>query len=346
MCAHVTDRSSFGSEALVSVVTPFYNTGPYIGQCIESVLAQTYRNFEYVILDNCSTDDSAVIAERYARADPRIRFVRNARFLPRLGNFNEALRHISPHSTYCKVVLADDWLFPTCLADMVAVAAAHPSIGIVGAFTLLQTAVYLDGLPYPATFTSGREICRRFLLDGLYVFGSPTTSLIRADLVRARASFYNETSPVCDAEVCFELLEHSDFGFVHQVLSFTRRENESTITPMRTFHLMLLTEMIAVTEYGPTFLSPTELARRKREISARYYEALGESALRLRGATFWRFQTETLATAGIRLAPARVALFGVVALCKLLLNPLDTVTRVLHVVQRRLARRPSTSKAA
>ena len=60
-------------EPLVSVVTPFYNTDRYLAECIESVLSQTYRNFEYVLVDNHSTDRSGVIAAEYARRDSKVR---------------------------------------------------------------------------------------------------------------------------------------------------------------------------------------------------------------------------------------------------------------------------------
>ena len=71
---------------MVSVVTPFYNTAPYLAQCIESVLAQTYPHFEYILMDNCSTDGSAEIAETYARRDSRIRLIRcNERFVSWIG---------------------------------------------------------------------------------------------------------------------------------------------------------------------------------------------------------------------------------------------------------------------
>jgi Glycosyl transferase family 2 len=73
---------------LVSVVTPFYNTEPYLAQCIESVLAQTYPHFEFILMDNCSTDGSGEIAESYARRDPRIRLIRCTQFLSQLANYN------------------------------------------------------------------------------------------------------------------------------------------------------------------------------------------------------------------------------------------------------------------
>ena len=53
-------------------------------------------------------------------------------------NFNQALRRISLASKYCKVVFADDWIFPECLERMVGVAEQHSSIGIVGAYGLQE----------------------------------------------------------------------------------------------------------------------------------------------------------------------------------------------------------------
>src|SRR5689334_13934856 len=123
-------------QPLVSIVTPVYNEAQYLAECIESVLAQTYQNWDYTILDNCSTDRTAEIACRYAAGDPRIRVLRNEHFLPAIANHNAALRAVSPASKYCKVVLGDDWIFPECLQRMVGLAEAHPSVGIVGAYAL------------------------------------------------------------------------------------------------------------------------------------------------------------------------------------------------------------------
>ena len=61
---------------LVSIITPCYNAAPFISQAIESVLAQSFGDWEMIIVDDCSSDDSLSIIQKYARIDFRIRYLR------------------------------------------------------------------------------------------------------------------------------------------------------------------------------------------------------------------------------------------------------------------------------
>ena len=178
---------------LVSVVTPVYNGADVIEECIESVLAQTYDSWEHVIVDNCSTDGTREIARRYADGDARIRLVTPEEFVGVVESGNRSLREISPDSTYTKVVHADDWLFPECLERMVGLCEENPSVGVVSAYRLEETRVTLTGLPHSISVIPGREMARSILLGGPYpqLFGSPSSLLIRSDLIRSRDPFYD-----------------------------------------------------------------------------------------------------------------------------------------------------------
>jgi glycosyltransferase involved in cell wall biosynthesis len=306
-----------------------YNNASHLKECIESVLAQTYTNWDYTIVDNCSSDGSAEIALRLAEKDPRIRVSENKRFLRALENHNAALRHISPASTYSKVVFGDDWIFPECLEKMVSLAEKHPSVGIVGAYALEGTQVRWTGLPYPSHVTSGREICREHLLRDLFVFGSANSVLYRADLVRRRDLFYNEAHINADDEVCFELLKNCDFGFVHQVLTFTRvREGSLSAisgrlqTSFPGFLNILLT-------YGRDYLTAEEYQARLHRHVCEYYRFLGKSVMLNHDATFWDYHTTRLAELGVGFSRARLVKGMLQTLLGALLNPKDSFSRLL-----------------
>src|SRR6185312_6012278 len=141
---------------LVSIVTPFHNGVEDLAECIESVLAQTYDNFEYVLLDNASTDGAGEVAEHYASIDERIRYAKNDELLDQVPNYNRALTLIDAGSVYCKMVQADDWIFPRCIEEMVAVAETAPTVGIVSAYSSVGTNVILTGLDIDETVIDGR----------------------------------------------------------------------------------------------------------------------------------------------------------------------------------------------
>ncbi len=274
------------SEPLVSVVTPVFNGELYLEECIESVLAQTYQNWEYVIFDNRSTDRTAEIARAFASRDPRIRHVVGHDFVPHIENWNRSMTEISPGADYVKVVHADDFLFPECLERMVALADRHPNVGLVGAYLLCGAEVELDVLPYSVEVMPGAEACRHSLAGGKHIFGTPTSTMIRADLVRKRdGSFYNPSYVHADTAVCYEVLHESDYGFVHQVLTYTRNHDASVTAWTTRVGSWLPDHIEMLVSYGPTYLAPDVYRRRFLELERRYYVVLLKHALRLR---LWR----------------------------------------------------------
>jgi glycosyltransferase involved in cell wall biosynthesis len=332
-----------GSTPLVSVVTPFYNTEHFLAEAIESVLRQTYRNFEYVLVNNCSTDQSTQIAHRYAERDPRIRLIHNTQLLPQVPNYNHALRQISADSKYCKIVQADDWIFERCLEEMVRAAEQSPNVALVNSYSLYDPQPALStrlsvgntGLEYQTTLVPGRDMLRRYLLEYLPVFGSPTCVMFRASDVRAVPDFFHLGSPVEDVEACFDVLQHGDFAFVHQVLSFNRCEKGSTWWRLSGWDATELNKVILSTRYAADLLSPAERAKLERRVSREHYRSMGSAVLRRRPAEYWDYHKTGLASVGRRIAWHRLAWATVWAVVERLANPKATVGEILRALQAR-----------
>ena len=285
-------------QPLVSIVTPVYNGEAFLRACIESVLAQTYTNWDYTIVDNCSTDGTPAIAHEYAARDSRIKVHRNASFVRVIENYNNAYRRISPDSEYCKVIAADDLLLPECLERMVGLAEQHSTVGIVAAYVLMDDAVVWSGLPYPSTVIEGRTLCRQRLLGAPYIFGTASALLWRSEIVRTRPAFLNEDNLHADSEACLEFLADHDFGFVHQILTVQGKREGSLTSFSQRFRTYLPQTLHELVTYGPKYLDEHELNQRIRQHLRRYYAYLGEQALTRRDAQFWSFHRAKLAAAG------------------------------------------------
>jgi glycosyltransferase involved in cell wall biosynthesis len=110
----------------VSVAIPAYNCERYIAQSIESLLSQSYGDFELVISDNASTDGTEAVCRRYAQQDARVRYVRRSENIGGPGNF----RYVFSLCTgkYHKWSTADDHWHPEFLREAVAVLDAQPDV--------------------------------------------------------------------------------------------------------------------------------------------------------------------------------------------------------------------------
>ena len=316
-------------DPLVSVVTPVYNGEKYLAECIESVVAQTYKNWEYAIVNNCSTDRTKEIAERYARMDNRIKVYDYKEFVDAIQNHNRALRLISPHSKHCKIVSADDWIYPECIERQVEVAEGHPSVGIVGSFAVLDTKVRGIGLPLKMNFFSGREVCRLRLL-GANVIGSPTSLLFRADVVRNEEAFFPGSAPNADIAACFRTLQYFDYGYVHQILSFERIHEESVTSGLMGFNPFLVDQIEFLVTYGDKCLTPEEFEKRMEELLAVYYESLAVGVVNFRNRKFWDYHKNRMRGIGIDLSYTRIAKATISKLLDLLLNPKQTIEKTLR----------------
>jgi len=144
----------------VSVCMPVYNGRAFIAESIASVLAQTYENFELLVIDNCSTDDTGAIVRGIK--DPRIKYFRNDQNIGPIRNTNRCLE--LANGEYINIIHHDDIMLPDNLELKVGVLENNPEVGFVHS-NLFMTDV--DGnLLYQWNEDSRRD----YVEDGLVVF--------------------------------------------------------------------------------------------------------------------------------------------------------------------------------
>ena len=118
---------SVSTPPKVSVCMPVYNGGDYIADSIQSVLTQTYKNFNLIVCDNCSTDNTEEIIRNFN--DPRLIYVRNKKNLGLVGNHNRCLE--LANGEYVYFLHHDDIMLPDNLALKVRLLDKHPRVGLV-----------------------------------------------------------------------------------------------------------------------------------------------------------------------------------------------------------------------
>src|SRR5271165_6778696 len=322
-------------DPFVSIVTPVYNGEVFLAECIESVLAQDCPNWEYLIVNNCSTDGTLELANRYAKLDRRIRVVTNEVFVGAIENHNNALRRISPESRYCKFVSADDRLMPQCLSTMVRFAVRNPSVGIVGSYQQSNDIINWKGLPESVSVLSGREVCRLGLLQDLRVFGNPTSVLYRADLIRRTASFFPHSGPHADTSACYAYLRDCDFGFIHEVLSVERVHEGQVTKGVEGLNGGTLAYIEILVRYGPLYLSEPELAGRLAELLAGYYRLLGGCVLKMKRRDFWEFHKAGLSRIGYSLDRRQVLIEAMREFVTELRRPVTALRKFTSILEER-----------
>lgn len=164
--------------AVVSVLMTAYNRERYIAEAIESVLASNFQDFELIIVDDCSNDETVEIARRYEQ-DSRVKIFKNSTNLGQFANRNRAAS--LANGTYLKFLDSDDILYPHSLAIMVESMARFPDAGIG------VCEKYKDSdQPYPYCLTSGQALYRHYLQRELLMIGPSGTIIKRSAFVEAK----------------------------------------------------------------------------------------------------------------------------------------------------------------
>jgi len=194
----------------VSVCVPVFNGRRFVADTLRSILAQTFANFELIVADNCSTDDTVAIVRGFD--DPRLRLIVNESNLGAIANFNKVL--MEARGRRVKLVCADDLLVPTCLEEQLLALDSCP--GAVLCCSARRIVDQYDRAWVSRRFPgrtgriNGREAIARALRTGTNPFGEPAAVLMDRDALLRAGGFSNRWNFCVDLDLWCRLLDHGD----------------------------------------------------------------------------------------------------------------------------------------
>jgi glycosyltransferase involved in cell wall biosynthesis len=208
---------------IVSVLVPTYNYARYLDEAIQSVLNQTFKDFELIIVDDQSTDNTDEIIEKYLE-DPRISYYKNPKNLGLVANFNRCMEYSK--GEYLKFLLADDKLHPTLLEKFVAIMNAYPSVSLVTCGSSIFGSVSQTRELPMVGFQRGRDVIMLCLQNGKGNWiGEPTVVMFRkqdSEVVK----FNPEYICMVDLDMWLRLLTRGDCYIIPETLAYFRRHSE------------------------------------------------------------------------------------------------------------------------
>ncbi|KAK6027994.1 glycosyltransferase, group 2 family protein [Ostertagia ostertagi] len=187
-----------------------YNVAPYLEETIHSILNQTYRNIEFIMVDDCSTDDTLAIMQQYAALDNRIKVLRNAENMGMSRSRNVCLAHSS--GKYIAIQDADDISLPHRLETQVNYLEqpGHEQVGYCGAWLEhfgTETAIS----KYPDLYLKEMQLSN-------CMFGHPSTMFRMALIDKYKLFFDEKHGPANDYGIQTALVPYTDFHNVQEVL--------------------------------------------------------------------------------------------------------------------------------
>ena len=321
-------------EPKISVLMPTFNYGRFLPEALESVLAQDCDDWELLVSDDASADDTAEVLRRYAAADPRIRLVIQSANLGLAANWNWCLAHA--RGRYVKFLFGDDVLAaPGALSRLAGLLDAHPDARLAASARLLldrDSRITGEWAPLAPGLHSGPHTVVRCLRTRRNLIGEPSAVMFRrADAARGFDAAFRQ---LIDLEFWCHLLLDGNLAYTDAPLAGFRRHGRQQTAVNHRLHRPELEAVALLHRYAgapglAAALPPGGLAHRRvqyeqfhyaRKLAARDPVAAVEAArLRRELPAFWRLVLgaahragrpfEHLARRVVRLAAAGLAPF-------------------------------------
>lgn len=215
----------------ISVITPAYNAEKYIGETIESILNQSFTDFEFIIINDCSTDSTLEIVQKYADKDKRIKLFSNEKNLGIAGNRNKGVSLAA--GKYIVWQDADDISVLDRLEKQFAFMESHPEVGICGGYLQFFSEAGETGVrKYATSDAELRKTIFRF---------SPVAqpaAIIRKSYLDEAGKYDLAWPPAEDLDMSFRIGSKHKFANLPQIIiKYREHGNSATFKKLKTIEV-------------------------------------------------------------------------------------------------------------
>ena len=254
----------------VTISIPTYNGALYLEECLESAINQTFSDIEIVIVDDCSTDATIHVAEKFAQLDGRVKIFRNKTRLGLVENWNRSIQYST--GEWVKFLFQDDLLYEYCIEKMLN-AAEITKTEVTGNFVVGERNFIIedgveDGLRHfyensvltlkdvfgDSPLILPGEFSKAILKKGAGVnfVGEPTSAMMKREICFQYSFFNRNLVHLCDLEYWTRLGSNEGLVYIPEVLSEFRVHNRSASAynhAHRRFQLECLDKIILLHDY-------------------------------------------------------------------------------------------------
>jgi glycosyltransferase involved in cell wall biosynthesis len=206
----------------ILVFVPTYNSEKYLRQCLDSVLQQTFQDWQCVISDDASTDKSVEIAREYEKLDSRFKVLTHEKNVGAANNWNRAKENNNSFAT--KILCADDYLLKDALKEQLDILQRNQTAIVFSE----RYIVFPSGrklhprLPKYASNISFNDAFKFYINLGRNIFGEPVTALFRTDLFVESEGFYPKFEYSLDTSGYMAISRGNDVTFDNYVVGVFR----------------------------------------------------------------------------------------------------------------------------
>jgi glycosyltransferase involved in cell wall biosynthesis len=248
----------------ISVCVPTYNGSKFLEECLDSILSQTFCDFELLIVDDRSSDNTFEIAQKYTASDSRIKVIRNHQNLGLVGNWNRCIE--IANGEWIKFVFQDDIIASNCLEKLfIATELGKPIIYCRREFIFepetdeVMKNNYLNHISTQNPFGDTSDISAQQYAEltlkniGANLVGEPTSVMFHQSIFYEFGLFNPHLITICDLEFCTRIAVNTGIVQVPEVLAQFRIHGTSTTSfcrDNRNYRAAILDELILIHDFA------------------------------------------------------------------------------------------------